>query len=299
MGTRENVSEIKACPSMAYVVDQTSISYINSSIAGCVTNVLFAITGTLLNTMVVYIFWKTNKLTTKVAYFFIMVLSFTDLCAAVTVHALYILNSVGEITGAANCLYKLFYQNAQLLFSGQSAMTLFALNIERYLSILHPVFHRNCVTKRRCATVLLILCLVPFALAFSRFFDSDIQTFITGMTIMVCLVSAYVYIAIYYTATRKMMNNARKQQATFLKEVKLAKTCFCIVACCFILYLPNGIMLAVHTEQTRTLNVLVHIKVWTTSLVTINSTVNCFVLLWTNREIRQAWRALSQGKHQI
>ena len=290
------MSEIKVCPSMAYVVDQPSTSYINSSIAGCVTNALFAITGMLLNTMVVYTFWKSKKLTTKVAYFLIMVLSFTDLCAAFIVHALYILNSVGEITGAANCLYKMLYQNAQLLLSGQSAMTLFTLNIERYLSIVHPVFHRNRITKRRCAAVLLILGLLPFALTFSRFFGSDIQTFITGMTIVICLESTYVYIAIYYTVTRKTMNNPRKQQAIFLKEVKLAKTCFCIVACCFILYLPNGVMLGIYTKQTRILNAMVHIKVWTTSLVTINSTVNCVVLVWANREIRRAWRTVTQGK---
>ena len=73
---------------------------------------------------------------------------------------------------------------------------------------------------------------MPFSLAFSRFFDSDVQTIVTGMAIKVCVVSAYVYIAIYYTATRRMVNNARNQQATFTKEVKLAKTCFYVVAIC-------------------------------------------------------------------
>ena len=294
-----NVSEIKVCPSMAYVVDQPSSLYIKSNIAGCVTNGLFAIAGTLLNTIVVYVFCKSRKLTTKVAYFFIMVLSCTDLCAAFIVHTFYILNSVGEMTGGANCLYKLLYQNSQLLLSGQSAMTLFTLNIERYLSIHFPIFHRNIVTKRRCAVALFILALIPFGLAFSRFFNSDIQTYVTGMTIVVCVVSAYVYIAIYYTASRRMVNNARNKQATFAKEVKLAKTCFCVVACCFIMYLPNGIVFAIDTDQTRNLNVLVNVKVWTTSLVTINSTVNCVVLFWCNREVRQTWRSMRQGKRQI
>ena len=96
-----------------------------------------------------------------------------------------------------------------------------------------------------------------------------------------------------------MIHNATKQQRTLLKEVKLAKTCFCIVACCFILYLPNGIILGIHTEQTRTLNTLVHIKVWTTSLVTINSTVNCLIFVWANREFRQAWKRVKQGMPRI
>ena len=65
------------------------------------------------------------------------------------------------------------------------------------------------------------------------------------------------------------------------------------------MYLPNGIMFAIHTEQTRNLNVLVHVKVWRSSLVTINSTVNCLVLFWCNREIRQTWRSMRQRKRQI
>ena len=275
---------------MAYVVDQPSIFYINSSIAGCIINGFFAIIGTLLNLLVVFILFKSKKLRNKVAYFLIMVLSFTDLCAASTVHVLYIFNYMSEITGTANCLYKLLYQNAQIVLCGQSAMTLLTLNIERYLSIHHPVFHRNRVTTKRCGMILLITSIMPLALAFSRLFDSNIQSFITAMTIIICLVSAYVYVGIYYTVSKKMVHNATSQQALLVKEVKLAKTCFCVVACCFLLYLPNAIMLSISTGQTRSLNVLVHVKVWTTSLVTINSTVNCLILFWSNREIKQAWR---------
>ena len=54
---------------MAYLAEQPSSLYIKSSIAGCVTKGLFAIAGTVLNAIVVYIFWKSKKLTTKVAYF--------------------------------------------------------------------------------------------------------------------------------------------------------------------------------------------------------------------------------------
>ena len=294
-----NVSEIKVCLSMTYVVNQPSTHYINSNTAACVMNALFGIIGTFLNAMVVYTSWTSRKLTTKVAYFLIMVLSFTDLFVAFTVHSFFILNSVSEITGEANCLYKLFYQNSQLLLSGQSAMTLFTLNIERYLSIHYPVLHRNHVNKRRCSAVLVILAQLPCALSLSRFFDSNVQTVITALTVIVCLVSTYIYISIYYTITRRMMNHkSNKQVKSFMKDVKLAKTCFYIVSCCFILYLPNGILLAIQTEQTRTLNIMVHIKVWTTSLVTINSTINCFVLVWANREIRQSLRAIIQRKWQ-
>ena len=65
--------------------------------------------------------------------FMIMVLSMTDLCVATVVHPLFIVNSLAQMLVKPKCIYKFLYQEAAIVFVGMSTMTLFAINIERYM----------------------------------------------------------------------------------------------------------------------------------------------------------------------
>ena len=133
-----------------YVVRTPTTSYIINSVFGCVVNAILAVLGTFLNTLVVCVFWKTPTLRKKVSYFMIMVLSSIDLCTTIIVHPFYLVNSIAEIRETSKCLYKMFYQTSAVILSGMSFLTFFVMNIERYLAIFHPFFHKVHVTKRRC-----------------------------------------------------------------------------------------------------------------------------------------------------
>ena len=292
-----------------YVVRTPTTSYIINSVVGCVVNAILAVLGTFLNTLVVCIFWKTQTLRQKVSYFMIMVLSSIDLCTTIIVHPFYLVNSIAEITETSKCFYKMFYQTSTVILSGMSYLTFFVMNIERYLAIAYPFFHKVHVTKRRCLLSSFLLWLVCVVTGIAPIFNLDIQIFVTVLALIVLVGTLYIYIYIYNLA-RKQRQLAR-QAAITLEELEeesprsepsrksvslrddlvLAKMYFIVVACSFLLNLPNAIVLAVYTERVQTLDDVVQMKIWTLTLVAMNSTANCLIFFWANKILRsEGWK---------
>ena len=292
-----------------YVIRNPTTSYIINSIFGCVVNAILAVLGTFLNTLVVCIFWKTPTLRQKVSYFMIMVLSSIDLCTTITVHPFYLVNSIAEITETSKCFYKMLYQTTTIMLSGMSYLTFFVMNIERYLAIFHPFFHKVHVTKRRCSLSSFLLWLVCVVTGIAPIIYLDIQIFVTVLALIVLIGTLYIYISIYNLARKQ---RHLSQQATItlenLKEeptrpepsqksvslrddLVLAKMYFIVVACSFLLNLPNAIILAVYTERVQTLDDVVQMKIWTLTLVAMNSTANCLIFFWANKILRsEGWK---------
>ena len=292
-----------------YVVRTPTTSYIINSVFGCVVNAILAVLGTFLNTLVVCVFWKTPTLRKKVSYFMIMVLSSIDLCTTIIVHPFYLVNSIAEIRETSKCLYKMFYQTSAVMFSGMSFLTFFVMNIERYLAIAYPFFHKVHVTKRRCLLSSFLLWLVCVVTGIAPILNLDIQIFVTVLALIVLVGTLYIYIYIYNLA-RKQRQLVRQGAITLenLKEeptrpepsqksvslrddLVLAKMYFIVVACSFLLNLPNAIILAVYTERVQTLDDVVQMKIWTLTLVAMNSTANCLIFFWANKILRsEGWK---------
>ena len=292
-----------------YVIRNPTTSYIINSIFGCVVNAILAVLGTFLNTLVVCIFWKTPTLRQKVSYFMIMVLSSIDLCTTIIVHPFYLVNSITEITETSKCLYKMFYQTSAVILSGMSFLTFFVMNIERYLAIAYPFFHKVHITKRRCLLSSFLLWLVCVVTGIAPIIYLDIQIFVTVLALIVLVGTLYIYISIYNLARKQ---RHLSQQATItlenLKEeptrpepsqksvslrddLVLAKMYFIVVACSFLLNLPNAIILAVYTERVQTIDDVVQMKIWTLTFVAMNSTANCVIFFWANKILRsEGWK---------
>ena len=300
-----NVTKIERC-SPSYVVRSPPFSYIVNSVVGSVVNAIFAVVGTFLNSFVLFTFWRSTKLRKKIPYFLIMVLSTTDLGVGLIAHPLYLVNSVNEIGGTPNCLYKIAYLTSLHLLAGKSGLTLSTMNIERYLSIVYPTFHRNRVTKPRCVAVLTLLGFLNIIAVISRIFERNVQVFLAVIVFLECLVTCFLYVSIFHTARRVVMPSVqshaegearetksiegRKNTAIFHRDLKLAKMCFMVLVCCLICYLPNGIVLGVPINESTTFDNTVQIRLWATTLVSINSTLNCLIFFWTNRALRKEWR---------
>ena len=298
---------------MTYVVKIPSRSYVVNGVIACTFNLLFVLLGTFLNALVIWIFWRTRKLREKTCYFMIMLLACVDLSVTVIVQPMFFIYSISEMTANAECFYKMLSQTLSVWLSGMSTMTFFTLNIERYLSIVHTVFHRNHVTKQKCFLFLCVLWLICIVLSFGPLFSLAIDTIITLIASLICIGTFYMYIAIFSVARKRkrvrgisqnviinesevastINTTAREQRlAETLRntertsqDILLAKTCLPIVFTSFLCHLPNAAVLGLWREQVHTIDVTVHIKVWTHSLVLINSTLNCLIFFWANKTL--------------
>jgi hypothetical protein len=206
----------------SYIVTKPTTSYIVNSIFGCIVNLILCVVGTFLNALVIFVFWKTRKLRDRVSYFMIMVLSSIDLFVTIIVHPAHLLMSIAEIVGKANCIYKTFYHITAVFLSGMSFLTLFVMNVERYLSIVHPIFHLKHVTKLRC----IIVCSVFWSTAIvcgpvAYPLQLDVQFVITFAALIMMFGTCYMYIAIFCIARKKkrtlqLKENRRRRDVNIL-----------------------------------------------------------------------------------
>ena len=296
---------------ISFVVRSPTLSYTRSIIAACIVNFVFAIAGTILNSLVLYIFWKSTKLRSKLCYFVIILLSSADLAVVTIVHFLFLLQAINEINGTPNCMYKNIYLFSLYFLPGISVSTLIILNLERYTAIIHPIWHLKTATKRRLTYIWAILWLLNIidvlSLVFLRVLaDILILTVITTL----CCTSLVTYVSIFRVARKKkdaleacntvgydtncgyhQGNKDSGSTVAFLRELKIAKTYFIIIVLAFVCCLPPG--LVNHSlkypwnknENERTAATVVF--TWSNTLISLNSTLNCLVFFWANKMLRR------------
>ena len=276
-----------------------------NSIAACVVNIVFAIAGTILNSLVLYIFWKSTKMRSKLSYFVIMLLSSVDLAVVTIVHFTFLLQTINEINGTPNCIYKVSYWSSLFFFTGISISTLLILNLERYTAIIHPFWHRTTVTKRRLMFIWAILWLITVVSTVSLFLYWRLSTIITTTAISIlCCTSLFTYTSIFRVARKRKRNTlghhtnsgnrhgeVSGNMAAFLRELKVAKTYFLIVVLAFVCFLPGGIFATVERfksswSETETEQISIAF-IWTLTLVSMNSTLNCLIFFWANKMLRR------------
>ena len=297
---------------MTYVVRSPSTSYIINSVVGCVVNAILAVVGTFLNALVVCVFWKSPQLRLTASYFMIMLLSSIDLCVSMIVHPLYLVNSIGEITETSKCFYKIIYQTLAIMFSGMSFLTFFVMNIERYVSIVHPFYHLNHVTKCKCLVFSSLLWLVSITTSIVPIFGIDIQTFVTVIALIVIFTTFFIYVSIFYVARKRRRSRTistrrddlmleepsigaeatqSRKMISFLHDLHLAKIYLLVLFCTLFCNFPNAIVLALFDDRVKSLDGVVQVKIWTLTLVAMNSTLNCLIFFWANKRLRkEGWK---------
>ena len=310
--TNSNFSDAKLvledCLLNAVVHSWTS-SYIWSNIAACVVHIIFAIAGTILNSLVLYILWKSTKMRSKLSYFVIMFLSSVDLAVIIIVHSTFLLQAINELNGTPNCIYKTSYTFSLFFFTGISISTLLLLNIERYTAIIHPFWHRTTVTKRRLIfiwTILWLIVAVDTVFLYLYWALSAIITIIIILTL--CCTTLFTYASIFRVARKRKGATACNtlghhtnsgnchgevsgNMAAFLRELKVAKTYFLIVILAFVCFLPTGILFGINGfksswSETETEQITIAFT-WIVTFTSMNSTLNCLIFFWANRMLRR------------
>ena len=278
---------------VSYVVHSPTPSYIRSSIAACVVNIVFGIAGTILNSLVLYIFWKSTKMRSKLSYFAIMILSSTDLAVVTFVHSTFLVNAINEINGTPRCVYKISYMFSLYFFTGMSIATLLILNMERYTAIIHPFWHRKRVTKRRLMFIWAILWLVNAVNVVSRLVFQPLSDIITGIVIFAfCCTSLFTYISIFRVVRKRkgIADCSNFNMTVYLPELNMAKSSFIIVVLTFVCFLPGGIVSGLDypwNESDKERIAITSAFTWINTLTSMNSTLNCLIFFWANKMLRR------------
>ena len=281
---------LEACYVLFHIPRSPSSSYIRNAIAAVVVNIVLAIAGTVLNSFVLYIFSKSRKLRSKLSSFAIMLLCSIDFGVGTIINPLFALEGFSTILDSPKCLYFAAYNKALLFFSGISGWTIFIINIERYLAIIHPLLHRIHFTKRRFVLTWTFLWFLVIVFILCYVYFPFLRVLIPVTLCIIIFTSLLTYIVIYVVARKKMFlkkkvhNNSdqesRRNFMVFERELKMAKTYVLIVSLCFLCYLPvavlHGIGIILGHGEKRT-DSFVNAFPWANTFVSLNSTLNCLI----------------------
>ena len=295
---------IEYCLENIVMVRSPSSSYLKSSIAVCILNVIFGIVGTFLNTLVLFVFLKSKKMRQKTSYFSIMILSATDLIVVTSVPAMFLVSSIPEIRGTPQCFSRICFLIVIKTTPLLSVTSLVIMNIERYLAIVHPILHRTSVTKGKIIFAFIVIGFIFVTCAAINFAWNSIGLLIYSVGgFIICSITLFQYVTIFYIARKALFRRVTKFSneetnmsniRSNLCDLKLARTCFFIVFLCFICYLPIAIITGVWQHffpNKETWNALFNCILWFAPLIAMNGTLNCLIFFWGNRELRkQGWK---------
>ena len=258
----------------------------------CVVNVMFTCAGIILNTLVIVSFWKSSAyLRCKVCYFMIMVLSCFDLFVVITNHPLIIVHLVFWLNEEHHLLTATeIYRRISDLFIGFSIIALLVMNIERYLGVYYPFFHRTSVTRGRLLTLLAILCILPI-IAIMISLNDVVMSLPVALVISFAIIFPPIIFLNYklFKISRKMRrdNTTSPKESTSHVNLKKIHTCLLAVSCLMLMYTPTFFFIAFNfAEKSTSENTMVS-RFWSVTVATTNSTLNCVIFFWKDDVLRR------------
>ena len=303
-GFNSSTMFIENCSKGNYIIRSPSPSYVKSIIAVSILNVIFGIVGTFLNTLVLLVFLKSKDMRRKTGYLSIMILSATDLIVVTSIPPVFLVNAIPKILGTPRCLYSIFYNIVIKTTPVLSANSLIIMNIERYLAIVHPIFHHTTVTKQKIFWTFGILgCVLLICAAINLTWHSIGGLIYSVLAFIICSTTLFQYVSIFFIARKASLrritdvnNKEMSKEMLFLRDLKMARAYFCIVLLCFLYYLPIAIISGITQHfmaNKETRNAFLHWNLSVPPLILMNATLNCLIFFWGNRQLRkQGWELI-------
>lgn len=282
------------------VVRFPSDLYLISHILVISFNSLLIVPTIMLNAVSVAAIMKSTRLRSKPCYFLVVIQSVVDLIVGAIGIPLFIFYVVSPIVGYSNCTVSFVAAQTFFIPSAVSIITLSAMTVERYIGVLHPYAYTTKVSKGRivvyeCCGCFLIILLFCVSLPLK-----SVLTYFSSFLILVFFIlNAYVYSRIYMVVVKiarsdKVQNrNLRHQDSskrkTFIDEIKQAKSCFLVLMCFVVCFLPLALSGIVRPSGFN----YVLYQVWSMTLIMLNSSLNSLIFFWTKKELRvQALRVV-------
>ena len=265
-----------------------NISYVFSLIC----NIFLIISGVILNSATILAYWKSAQLRSKTSYFLIMLLSVLDLTVAVVGNVIFVLSLAFTLYGNSNCTITILHETLTLFTGGMSLATLYALNIERYLCILHPFFHRTKMTKLGllglAAFFWLHACVVTLSYPILGDYVARLITSITVLFDIVVTVCIYICICRAVQKAASNPSQAIGNQVKKSQNLRMAKSCATVVACTVICFLPFAIVRSLKASVFT----IFFLEVWAKTLTLLSSSINSLVFFWRNPTLRREATAI-------
>ena len=184
------------------------------------------------------------------------------------------------------------------ILPGISFAVFVVLNIEIYLSIIHPIFHKTKVTKRRAIKALCVVVFVSILRSYLFTFHINKQgaTMFVAVFILLTLIGlAFIHIKISMAVyKRRRIGFARTaggepslsvpKRKSFLRGVREAKSCLLILFCTVFCYLSSAIEDGMLETSTFT---VILFNPWRCSSALSASLLNCIVFFWRNGILRK------------
>ena len=263
----------------------------------CVINVIFMITGILLNSVVIISLRKSSTHRNKLCNYMVLVLSCFDLAVVTITHPVLILSAVCFSHGDYNELREQIRISICMLLDGFSMWSLLMLTIERFLGIIYPIFHRTSVTKKRLLSflgVLLVLNIVQSTLSFQNFLIPDnilVVVYLPFYLLTLFFLNYKMFVVAKAKSRINVLSNSTctKENSKHIFELKKVSTCFLAIMCFFLCSFPGIVISGLCAAQKVSLydETVLPLSLWFTTIVSINSTFNCLIFFWRNSLLRR------------
>jgi hypothetical protein len=296
-------------PSNAYVINQIIV---------CFLNCLLSVATVLLNGIAILTIYKCFHLKEKICYFLIYLQSMVDLITGAVSIPLFTFVLASELVGTANCVVNFIISTVAFIPMGLSLAMLCALSFERYMGVLHPLVHRTQVTKNRllgylCFVTLGILIMMLMSLVYETLYYVFASVNICVSLILI----TFVYTRIFLAARRRFRLENRpghglvevnpteiKKKQQFIKEFKLAKSCFLVIITFLLCFMPAFIIsilsVTVSPEMVPRFRLL---QSWSITLALFNHSINSIIFFWTRpllkREAKNVLKNICANKFVI
>jgi hypothetical protein len=205
----------------------------------------------------------------------------------------------GDIMGSPSCIALYVTRIIGFLLFFYSMTALAVMSFERYMGVLYPFVHRVEVTKGRLLKGFIsFCCLQTLSLgAFLWVREPRIAKGVFSANLLFFLAfTTFVYVKIfrYYCIKTKRNHPGREndnvardsagKRVQFLKELKIAKSCFLVVLSNLVCCLPSIIYFAIVSASPKFH--VITVRKWLYILSMFNSTANSLIFFWRNKELR-------------
>lgn len=251
-------------------------------------NIIFTLFGIVLNTLVIVSFLRSSQLRKKLCNFTIMLLSCLDLLTVITNHPTLVVYLVLWLNGEKYLLTKVkVYGHFLSILGGFSTCTLLVMNIERYLGVYYPFFHRTSVTRSKLLTLLTIFTILPTTLTAISANDFIIPLSVASIIFLAIYFPPFVFINYkLFRISREVRRNNAVSPLKGTKNVKTISTCLLTVGCFVITSIPGSFYIALNFIKKTSSDSIMLSYLWGHTIFTMNSTFNNLIFFWRNNILR-------------
>ena len=179
---------------------------------------------------------------------------------------------------------------------GVSVATLTELSVDRLLALLLGVRYRQVVTLKRTYLVVITTWVISAAFSALWFWNPLITLWYITMGIPLYLItSIFSYTKIFLTLRRhdsqihshNVQQRNQTNQPNIARYKKAVSTAIWLQLAMVACYLPHGVVTALRAKSGLPVSVY-HARIYTTTLVYLNSSLNPILYCWKLDEVRQA-----------